>query len=73
MITYSRNGLLLKQYINKKEYKIALDPRRLTEDINVTTHGHTDQTPSSIPKGTSTICSSITEKMIAFRHPKKKF
>lgn len=72
MISYSKNGLLLKYNINKKEYKIALDPRKLTEDINVTTHGHTDHTPSSIPKGTSTICSSITEKMITFRHPKKE-
>jgi putative mRNA 3-end processing factor len=71
MITYSKNGLAVQMYIAKHNYTIALDPRKLTQGINVTTHGHSDHTPSSVPKETSTICSPITEKMIAFRHPKK--
>ncbi|MFW6230452.1 MAG: hypothetical protein ACOC32_00315 [Nanoarchaeota archaeon] len=68
----SSRGIMVDQIIFGKPVSIALDPRKILPGrISVTSHGHTDHTPSSIRHPTI-IASDTTRKMISFYKPKTK-
>ncbi|MFP4656469.1 MAG: hypothetical protein ACLFNK_02720 [Candidatus Woesearchaeota archaeon] len=70
-ISYRRSGITISKE-TRKGYEIGLDPSRPKDDnINITTHGHTDHTPRKDVKG-ELICSPTTRRMIEFYRPNSK-
>ncbi len=67
-ISYRRSAITITE-TRRSHYHIALDPSKpCKENINITTHGHTDHLSKRDMSG-RVICSDITKKMIKFYRP----